>query len=149
MDCNKIQELISLYLDNELSSQEVMELEKHFDVCNKCKQDYIALKNIKVVLSFNRKEVGLDFTSSLMCKIKKEKFSNNIISFGSMKKKIIIAAGFLFVFASSVIFIDTNKISINKQTFQTYEHAIEYYESYDEDIDDYAEYEEYMLSMLY
>ena len=90
MDCNKIQELISLYLDNELSSQEVMELEKHFDVCNKCKQDYIALKNIKAVLSFNRKEVGLDFTSSLMCKIKKEKFSNNIISFGSMKKKIII-----------------------------------------------------------
>lgn len=149
MDCNKIQELISLYLDNKLSPKEIVELEKHLNICGKCKQDYIVLKNMRSILSsFSKKEVSQNFASSVMDKIKKEKCNNNIISFGSVKKKIVMAAGFLFIVASSFFFINTNNPLINKQTVYQYELEPEYYEYYDEDIDDYAEYEEYMLSML-
>jgi len=152
MDCNKVQELISLYLDKKLSSQEIIELEKHFDVCEKCKQDYITLKNIKNILSSScKKEVSPNFTSSVMDKIKKEKSNDNVIHFGSIKKKFIMAAGFLFIVASSFFFVNTNR-PINQQNSQQYESAIQYcldYDYYNEEVSDYDEYEEYMLSVLY
>ncbi|MBQ2219271.1 MAG: zf-HC2 domain-containing protein, partial [Elusimicrobia bacterium] len=107
MNCNKAQELISQYIDNELSAQSVSELLKHFEECDKCKQDYIMLKNIKTVLSkAPKKELSSDFTASVMNKIKSENIEkdDNVVMFGSFfnsfKKKIVMAAGFLFIVAS-------------------------------------------------
>ena len=133
MNCNKAQELISQYIDNELSAQSVSELLKHFEECDKCKQDYIMLKNIKTILSkAPKKELSSDFTVSVMNKIKSEnvKKDDNVVMFGSFfnsfKKKIVMAAGFLFIVASSTFFF-MHEPNINKQNGDNYASAgIEY-----------------------
>lgn len=159
MNCNKAQELISLYIDDKLSSQSISELKKHFAECSKCKQDYLILKKIKVILANTPKqEVSSDFTSSVMNKIKNrnEAKHDNVVMFGSffnsMKKKLIMAAGFLFVIASSYFFFMPYN-NANKQDSETYASAMEYYFNCDDDYysqndinnDDY---EEYMLSLF-
>ena len=155
MNCNKAQELISQYIDNELSAQSVSELLKHFEECDKCKQDYIMLKNIKTVLSkAPKKELSSDFTASVMNKIKSEnvKKDDNVVMFGSFfnsfKKKLVMAAGFLFIVASSSFFF-MHETGINKQNSENYASAgMEYYFGYNsyydsDDIDD-DDYEEYI-----
>ncbi len=157
MNCNKAQEMISLYIDNRLSAQSVSELKKHFTECQKCKQDYITLKNIKTILSKSpKKEVSADFTASVMSKIKNKEYEkkDNVVMFGSffnsMKKKIVMAAGFLFVAASSYFFFMPGNVS--KYDTDNYASvAMEYYLDSDDyiqsDIDN-DDYEEYMLSLF-
>lgn len=158
MNCNKAQELISLYLDNKLSSQSISELKKHFAECSKCEQDYLTLKKIKNILGNSpKKELSSDFTASVMEKIKNEgtEKNDNVIMFGSffnsMKKKLVMAAGFLFVVASSYFFF-MPYTNVNKQDAE-YVSAMEYYFDYDDnyysqnDIDN-DDYEEYMLSLF-
>ncbi|MBO7611178.1 MAG: zf-HC2 domain-containing protein [Elusimicrobia bacterium] len=154
MNCNKAQELISQYIDNKLSAQSVSELQKHFEECSKCKQDYIMLKNIKAVLSKTpKKELSSDFTASVMNKIKNEnvKKDDNVVMFGSFfnsfKKKMVMAAGFLFIVASSTFFF-MHGPTINQQNGDSYASSgMEYYfgynSYYDSDMDD-DDYEEYI-----
>ena len=158
MNCNKAQELISLYLDNKLSSQSVNELKKHFTECSECQQDYLTLKKIKTILSNTPKqEVSSDFTASVMKRIKSKETEkqDNVVMFGSffnsMKKKLIMAAGFLFVAASSYFFFMPYN-NVNTQDTENYASAVEYYfnnvdDYYQSDIDN-DDYEEYMLSMF-
>lgn len=157
MNCNKVQKLISLYVDNKLSSQEIAELKAHLQQCEKCNQDYITLKNIKNILANTpKKEVSANFTDSVMSKIKNKEYlekKDNVVFFGafnSMKKKLVMAAGFLFVVASSsFFFMNNNNISVNQYDEQIYASAIEYCLDYD-DMYDYEndEYDEYMLSLF-
>ncbi len=157
MNCNKAQELISLYLDNKLSSQSVSELKKHFTECSKCEQDYLTLKKVKNILANTPKqEVSSDFTASVMSKIKNKEYEkeDNVVMFGSffnsMKKKLIMAAGFLFVVASSYFFfMPNNNVKVDDEKYVA---AMEYYFA---SSDDYAQsdinnddYEEYMLSLF-
>lgn len=157
MNCNKAQELISLYLDNKLSSQSISELKKHFTECSKCEQDYLTLKKIKNILANSpKKEVSANFTASVMGKIKHKEYEkeDNVVMFGSffnsMKKKLIMAAGFLFVVASSYFFFMPNA-NINNQDNENYAAAMEYYfasNDYEQNDIDNDDYEEYMLSLF-
>ncbi len=157
MNCNKAQELISLYLDNKLSSQSISELKKHFTECSKCQQDYLTLKKIKNILSNTPKqEVSSDFTASVMSKIKNtdNEKQDNVVMFGSffnsMKKKLIMAAGFLFVVASSYFYFAPYN-NLNKQNNENYASAMEYYfddNYYSQNDIDNDDYEEYMLSLF-
>lgn len=157
MNCNKAQEMISLYIDNKLSSQSVNELKKHFTECSKCQQDYLTLKKIKTILSNTPKqEVSSDFTASVMKRIKSKETEkqDNVVMFGSffnsMKKKLIMAAGFLFVAASSYFFFMPN--NINKYDAENYASiAMEYYldsDNYEQSDIDNDDYEEYILSVF-
>lgn len=157
MNCNKAQELISLYLDNKLSSQSVSELKKHFAECSKCQQDYLTLKKIKDILEKSpKKEVSADFTSSVMNRIKngEAEKQDNVVMFGSffnsMKKKLVMAAGFLFVVASSYFYFAPYN-NVNKQNSENYASAMEYYfddNYYSQNDIDNDDYEEYMLSLF-
>lgn len=158
MNCNKAQELISLYLDDKLSSQSVSELKKHFTECSKCKQDYLTLKKIKSILSNTPKqEVSSNFTASVMNKIKnKENMKqDNVVMFGSffnsMRKKLVMAAGFLFVAASSYFFFMPYN-NVSNQNSENYASAVEYYfnnvDDYNQSDFDNDDYEEYMLSIF-
>lgn len=162
MNCNKAKELISLYIDNKLSSKEITELKSHLEQCKQCKQDYNSFKNIKKILAnTSKKQVSKDFTSFVMNKIKNKEYlkeKDNVIAFGSLssiKKKLIIAAGFLFVIVSSSFFFmkEDNNITVDKYSDSdtNYVSVIEEYYSYSEK--DYSEnfnndYEEYMLSLF-
>ena len=158
MNCNKAQELISLYLDDKLSSQSISELKKHFTECSKCQQDYLTLKKIKGILANTPKqEVSPDFTTSVMNKIKnkEQEKQDNVVMFGSffnsMRKKLIMAAGFLFVAASSYFFFMPYN-NVNKQDTENYASAVEYYfnnvDNYNQNEFDNDDYEEYMLSIF-
>ena len=157
MNCNKAQELISLYLDNKLSSQSVSELKKHFTECSKCEQDYLTLEKIKDILAKSpKKEVSADFTSSVMNRIKngEAEKQDNVVMFGSffnsMKKKLVMAAGFLFVIASSYFYFAPYN-NVNKQNSENYASAMEYYfddNYYSQNDIDNDDYEEYMLSLF-
>lgn len=157
MNCNKAQELISLYLDNKLSSQSVSELKKHFAECSKCQQDYLTLKKIKDILEKSpKKEVSADFTSSVMNRIKngEAEKQDNVVMFGSffnsIKKKLVMAAGFLFVVASSYFYFAPYN-NVNKQNSENYASAMEYYfddNYYSQNDIDNDDYEEYMLSLF-
>lgn len=72
MNCKKIQEQISLYLDNKLSSAEINELMKHLDNCLECKQIYNDLVKVKKILSVKQKiNISSNFTDSVMQSIYK------------------------------------------------------------------------------
>lgn len=122
MKCKKIQEIISLYLDNKLSSAEAEQLKKHLESCYECKKDFIAAKNIKNLLSGLKtdKTVSDGFTDSVMNKIKNKTYAekeSKIISFNFIKKHFLIAASFIFVIAasSSIFFMkDTKTLNINQ-----------------------------------
>ena len=71
--------------------------------------------------------------------------------FNSMKKKLIMAAGFLFVIASSYFFFMPYN-NVNKQNTDNYTLAMEYYfnnvDNYNQNEINNDDYEEYMLSLF-
>lgn len=48
--CNEIRELLSLYVDNELSEKEMKQVESHFENCPDCKQEYLEVLEITELL---------------------------------------------------------------------------------------------------
>ena len=122
MKCKNFQEMISLYLDNRLSSEEIKQLEAHLASCPECKKEYIASKNIKNLLSGLKtdKTVSDNFTDSVMNKIKNKAYDNSngkFFTVNFVKKHFLIAASFIFVVAasSSMFFMkDTKFVSINQ-----------------------------------
>ncbi|GMQ59980.1 hypothetical protein AN1V17_43800 [Vallitalea sediminicola] len=71
MDCNKVQEMMSLYFDNELSKEERKLFEEHIVNCEQCKEELDFLQTmINNVNDVNEeKELPSDFHENLMAKI--------------------------------------------------------------------------------
>lgn len=51
MKCNEINDKLSLYIDNELSNEEMLQMEEHLQSCEKCQKE---LKNIKSIISITK-----------------------------------------------------------------------------------------------
>lgn len=122
MKCKKVQEMISLYLDNKLSSSEKEQFEQHLDSCSACKKEYIYTRNIKDLLSGLKavNTISDGFTDSVMDKIKNktyDKQEDKAVVLKFIKKHLLVAASFIFVvLASSSVFLmrDTNSVNINQ-----------------------------------
>lgn len=156
MKCKKFKEMISLYIDAKLSSKETEMLKKHFQTCRECEKEYTVLKNIKNILSrVDKKELSSSFSDSVMDKIKNKTYKEekNVIFVNFIKKRFVMAAGFVFVILSCSLFFvkDTDFINkkSNNQHYASTSQAIEYYfgnaSASDTDGDDY---EEYILSLF-
>ncbi len=50
MKCNEICDKLSLYIDNELSAEEMLQVEEHLHLCENCQKDYEEYKNLISVL---------------------------------------------------------------------------------------------------
>ena len=50
MKCNEICDKLSLYIDNELSAEEMLQVEDHLHLCENCQKDYEEYKNLISVL---------------------------------------------------------------------------------------------------
>lgn len=77
MECEKIIEMLPLYVENELNDLEVMEVEEHLNRCEKCRSEF---KNL-ITLMENLKElpqleVPAGLHESIIVKIKEEKKEN-------------------------------------------------------------------------
>lgn len=142
MNCNKVQEQISLLIDNKLSLEEVKELMKHLESCSNCKQLHDDFVKVKKVLSTKPKiNISDNFTDSVMNQIYKtehKKKDNNIIHI-NIKKYFVFAASFLFIISASVFFVtQQTKSNINsslldsESIFETYDNQVDYV--YDNDV---------------
>jgi predicted anti-sigma-YlaC factor YlaD len=136
MNCKKIQEQISLYLDNKLSSAEINELMKHLDNCLECKQIYNDLVKVKKILSVKQKiNISSNFTDSVMQSIYKlpaKKKDSNVAYINVIRKYFVIAASFIFVlFASLFVVMQQAKSNLSSPIFDS--EAI--FEAYDYQVD--------------
>lgn len=118
MNCNDMEFLISLHIDNQLSDQELTKLLQHFEQCSQCRQTYKDFLNIKTVLSGeNNIEIGSHFENNVMKKIKNSNINKNEnIIYPNFKKRIIVlAASFLFIVISSVALFTTSSGKTDSQ----------------------------------
>lgn len=105
MRCEYYLELLSPYLDNELSPEEQMNLETHLRECSKCQQELQLLKIIKSNLSeIEEKPLPKSFHEQLMTNVNKEKRLNTIKRNTIIKYMSSIAAVFIVV----IVFINQN-----------------------------------------
>src|SRR5665648_1265667 len=72
MNCEEIRELLSLYIDNKLEEEQMIEIERHLLVCDACKKEFEeivlvinAMKNLTEV------EIPAQFDSGLREELKK------------------------------------------------------------------------------
>lgn len=106
-DCITEKELISLYIDNELSEEDKIEFENHLLNCESCRQDVSNLTFIvNAVKDINEVELPENFHEEIMNKIKFE--NKKKVSFFNIQnfKKFTYAAAILLI---TVIGVDLNK----------------------------------------
>lgn len=73
LDCNKIKEIMSLYIDNELDNNEKIEFENHIQNCDSCKKEFEELKNIIIdINNLPQEELPENFHNDLMLLLKHE-----------------------------------------------------------------------------
>ncbi len=51
MNCGKVQNLLSCYIDRELPGVEMLQVQRHLDVCPECRREYQTLLMVKRLLS--------------------------------------------------------------------------------------------------
>lgn len=51
MNCGKVQNLLSCYIDRELPGVEMLHIQRHLDVCSECRREYQTLLSVKRLLS--------------------------------------------------------------------------------------------------
>ncbi|ONI38026.1 hypothetical protein AN639_08420 [Candidatus Epulonipiscium fishelsonii] len=74
MNCENYSEMLSCYIDNELTQEEKLELEHHLSTCKNCNQQLQDLMSIKESMTgLETYQVPLDFHSELMKKINPRK----------------------------------------------------------------------------
>ncbi len=88
MTCKEISELISLYLDNEITNEEQNILLEHIKTCPTCKKEFEEIKKIKEILN-NEEEIDLPegFHEELFNKIKEIDSENKIVPLVRKPKK--------------------------------------------------------------
>ncbi len=50
MNCSKVQNLLSCYIDRELPGEDMLAIQRHLDSCNECQRDYQQLLQVKRLL---------------------------------------------------------------------------------------------------
>lgn len=51
MNCGKVQNLLSCYIDRELSGVDMLAIQRHLDGCLECRREYLTLLQVKRLLS--------------------------------------------------------------------------------------------------
>lgn len=73
MNCDEIRELLSLYIDNNLEEEQMIEIEKHLLVCDACKKEFEGIVLvINTMKNLPEVEIPVQFDSRLREGLKKE-----------------------------------------------------------------------------
>lgn len=74
MNCRRVQDLLSPYLDERLTGQQMLEVRRHLDSCRSCSEEYMMLRQVKILLrSVSMKEPGPFFEARLRAQIEAER----------------------------------------------------------------------------
>ncbi|MFI3115450.1 MAG: zf-HC2 domain-containing protein [Clostridia bacterium] len=109
-NCEKYENLISLYLDDMLLATEVEELLEHLDSCENCHAYYTDLKCIKESIKNIKIEYPEDLTTSILDKIQLNK-EVQIVQYKPRKQKVFY--GMLASCACAAILISTSSFYNN------------------------------------
>ncbi|MGL6173564.1 MAG: anti-sigma factor family protein [Cellulosilyticaceae bacterium] len=96
MKCENYLELLSSYLDKQLTTQEAEQLEAHLKTCEKCREELEILEAIGTSLdSLENKELPQGFHAELMDKIHAEKqtkpfYQHKLFTYGSSIAAVLI-----------------------------------------------------------
>lgn len=107
MKCEQVREMISLYIDNELSKEEKIEFEKHIKGCKECYDEYLSiLEVVKSINSIEELPLPEGFRDDLRIKLEENQRANKNMRFKGISKWTSVAAilvvGVIFL---SAIFI--------------------------------------------
>lgn len=69
MNCNHVQNLLSAFIDDELSAQEKRELRRHLFLCSECHSEYQSLMRVKECLN-NLNQICFDYDSLAGLKVR-------------------------------------------------------------------------------
>lgn len=115
MNCQHAQNLISSFIDRELSAEETRELRKHLFSCSECENEYQELLHIKEFLE-NVIQEPLDFDplKNLHSRLVNEE--DSFLSFSNhriwIRRLGIVAACFVIYFVTSTILFPDNRNAI-------------------------------------
>lgn len=88
MRCKKIRRLLSAYLDKELNDKKLSLVEAHLKICGGCQEELRALISAKnLIAGQEKKKAPLDFSESVLKRIRKERFL--ILDRETIAKKLI------------------------------------------------------------
>lgn len=112
MDCSRVKELMSMYIDGELNMEQGAEFEAHMTECPSCREEYEDMvKLVEVLRSMQEEDLPVNFREELHGKLleaKEDKFTVKKLFYIKnfrIKALATIAAGALVVFALRGIFI--------------------------------------------
>lgn len=136
MNCNKFEFLISQYIDNEITKEDSIILEKHLKQCSKCCKTLKCFKNNRTILLNSKLSTIInDVENKISEKIKhiqeQKTKKKNIVLVDFVKKHFVLAASFLFIVVSSLTLWQTS-IKVNEKAEQV--DLSWYYECEDIDI---------------
>jgi len=116
MNCEKIQELLSPYIEDELSEERKQEVEKHLQGCASCRMLLVSLKEAREAMgAFPQLEVSERLMSQLYAlphRKKRFKFSFDFLLRPSLQP--ILAAATIILTLISFYFFNPNKAQIDK-----------------------------------
>ncbi|GMQ63381.1 anti-sigma factor family protein [Vallitalea maricola] len=142
MDCSKVQEMMSLYIDDQLSKEERKLFEEHIASCEQCKEELDFLQTmINNVNDINEeKELPTDFHKNLMVKIDStnltERQTENRINSLNRFRKYYTAVAAVFVIV--LVFGFVGITNINRITDDELQYESSKEDSMDKDIKDEA-----------
>lgn len=116
MNCEKIQELLSPYIEDELSDEENRDVEKHLQGCSSCRMLLVSLKEAREAMgAFPQLEVSERLMSQLYGlphRKKRFEFSFDFLVRPSLQP--ILAAATIVLTLVSFYFFSPNKAQIDK-----------------------------------
>lgn len=105
MNCKKVKDNLTLYIDDELLALDRKQIEKHLSNCVSCREEYNAIKEVsQLVGSLEEKTPPAGFKEQVLESIEKEKSRNKILyNFYKMKRVAAAAVIFFFLLGNGLI----------------------------------------------
>ena len=117
MNCRRISNLISAYIDGELTGVEMLEIRRHFDECQSCLLQYESLRHTKQLLShlsYAKPRMGLaDRICTQLDYIRVpgyQRFLNRLISYG--KSRVTPVAAGCAALGTVLLVLASNPIKV-------------------------------------
>ncbi|MGA1845969.1 zf-HC2 domain-containing protein [Deferribacter abyssi] len=113
MDCTKYRKIISMYVDNELSDNELNDLINHIKLCDNCKTYYENILVLKesIKASFTTNIDNYDKSTEIMSRIKK---NTGKVSYSKRKNYFMWVSVIAALFILVVSFYLYNNLSSEK-----------------------------------
>jgi anti-sigma factor RsiW len=116
MNCNKIQKLLSSYIDKEIDTKSTIEIEKHLLACSNCKNEYDVLVKTKELLhSLTNIDLPADFYENVQREISKraEPVSSVqlLLDWFSIRKKEVLVVSLAVILFFAIFLIRNLQLS--------------------------------------